>query len=94
MSDEILSSGELADRCWAIVTAAAENRPDDVGELLVSLPWPDLVTVVFGVAQLGVVLLTPGVDPRDEDARARVAEGVRALLLERAAGREPGRDGA
>lgn len=87
MTEEQLTPDELSDRVWAIVAAAAENRPDDVDELLVTLPWPDLVTVVFGMAQLGVAMLSQGADPYDEDARARVADRVRALIVERVAGR-------
>ncbi|WP_411076656.1 hypothetical protein [Streptomyces sp. cmx-10-25] len=90
MTEEHLTPDELTDRCWAVVTAAAENRPDDIDELLVTLPWDDLVSVVFSVAQLGVGMLTRGADPRDEDARARVADRLRVLLLERAAGRTAG----
>ncbi|WP_435272201.1 hypothetical protein [Streptomyces parvulus] len=88
MTEERLTPDELGDRCWAVLAAAAENRDDDVDELLVTLPWDDLVSVVFTVAQLGVGLLSGGADPRDQEARARVAETVRRELVQRLAERE------
>ncbi|MGW0630148.1 hypothetical protein [Streptomyces sp. NPDC002758] len=86
-TEEDLNPDQMEDRVWAILAAAAENRTDDISELLVTLPWPDMVEVVFYVAQLGVALLTGGAGPRDQEARARVAARLRALLLERQAGR-------
>ncbi|MGW1039640.1 hypothetical protein [Streptomyces sp. NPDC002547] len=88
MTEEYLTADEMEDRVWAILAAATENRPEDIDELLVTLPWPDLVEIVFFVAQLGVALLTRGADPRDQDARAKVATQLRALLVERLAARE------
>jgi hypothetical protein len=88
VTEEQLTEGELTDRVWAIVAAAAENRPDDMEELLVTLPWPDAMTVVFCVAQLAVAMLSQGADPYDTEARARVADQLRALIVERMAGRD------
>ncbi|GHC26998.1 MULTISPECIES: hypothetical protein [Streptomyces rochei group] len=94
MTEELLTPDELTDRCWAVTAAAAEGRHEDVDELLVTLPWDDLVTVVFTVAQLGVGLLSGGADPRDQEARARVADRLRGFLLERLAEREGPADDA
>lgn len=88
MTEEQLTPDELGDRVWAIIAAAAENRTADVDELLVTLPWADLVTAVSGLAQLGVAVLAQGADPYDTDARARVADTLRALIVERVAGRD------
>ncbi|MGW1034314.1 hypothetical protein ACWD4Z_19255 [Streptomyces antibioticus] len=95
MSDEILTPDELHDRTLAILAAAAEGRADDVDELLVTLPWHDLVTVVFGIAQLGARIFAPSVPAMFEQTQTQAADRLRALLLERQAER-PGdaRDGA
>lgn len=90
MIEERLSPDELGDRVWAVLAAAAEDRDDDVDELLVTLPWPDLVTVVVGVAGLSVGFMAGGVFPPPDAERARLAEYFRALVLERLARREPG----
>lgn len=90
MTEEDLDVPELEDRVWAILAAAGDNRPDDVSELLETLPWSDLVTVVFGVAELNVRLMSGG----DEQARGRLVERMRAHLLERAGQRgQTGADG-
>ncbi|MGW2584528.1 hypothetical protein ACWCYZ_24915 [Streptomyces virginiae] len=87
MSDDVLTPAELQDRAWAVLAAAAEDRPDDVNELLVTLPWDDLVTVVHATARACVTILA------GPEGHARLADEVRALLLERRAERERGSDG-
>ncbi|MER6484108.1 hypothetical protein ABT264_11270 [Streptomyces virginiae] len=82
MSEDHLTADELQDRAWAVLAAAAEDRPGDVDELLVTLPWDDLVTVVHTTARACVTILA------GPDGHARLADAVRGLLLERRAERE------
>ncbi|WP_405698202.1 hypothetical protein OHA99_26730 [Streptomyces coelicoflavus] len=93
MTEERLSPDELTDRCWAVLAAAAEDRHDDVDELLVTLPWPDLVTVVCGIGAFtaGAMAGRAGLD--EATARTDVADVVRRELLERLARREGRTDG-
>lgn len=85
-SEDILTPSELEDRAWAVLAAAAEDRPGDVDELLVTLRWDDLVTVVHATARACVTILA------GPDGHARLADAVRALLLDRRVERE-GRGG-
>ncbi|MGG8409949.1 hypothetical protein ACM614_26950 [Streptomyces sp. 12297] len=87
MSEEILTTDELEDRTWAILAAAAENRSGDVDELLVTLTWDDLVTVVHATARTCArVMVGPG-------SLDQLAEQVRGHLMERRAEREGLGDG-
>ncbi|MEU3033506.1 hypothetical protein [Streptomyces griseoaurantiacus] len=88
MTEEHLSTDELQDRCWAVLAAAAEGRDQDVDELLVTLPWADLVTVVCGIGSLAVGALARSFGLDEDTARGRVAEVARGLLAERLAARE------
>lgn len=94
MTEEHLTDDELSDRVWAILAAAAEGRDQDVSELLVTLPWDDVVTVVLGIAGLSFGFMAGGVFPPSEAERARLAEHFRALLLENVAERGPTDDDA
>ena len=86
VTDRPLSDEELHARACAVLVATAENRDEDVDELLVDLVWGDLVTVMFTVANLALGYVAPrGWDVRDPAVRARLAERLRADLLARAA---------
>ncbi|WP_108986961.1 hypothetical protein [Streptomyces coelicoflavus] len=93
MTEELLSPDELTDRCWAVLAAAAEDRHDDVSELLETLPWPDLVTVVCGIGAFTVGAMAGRAGLDEATARADVAAVVRRELLERLARREGPTDG-
>ncbi|MFG2311172.1 hypothetical protein ACGFS9_21255 [Streptomyces sp. NPDC048566] len=88
MTEEHLTTDQLGDRVWAILAATAEGRDADVDELLVALPWPDLITVVCGLGALatGAVAGHAGID--HTTARGRVADAARGLLADRIAQRE------
>ncbi|MGV9875290.1 hypothetical protein ACWDUG_21585 [Streptomyces cellulosae] len=80
---------ELQDMASAVLVAAAENRDEDVDELLVALIWPDLVTVVFMLANLALGFVAPrSWDVREPAVREHLAERLRAELLSRTARRE------
>ncbi|MEU9754549.1 hypothetical protein AB0D90_15610 [Streptomyces althioticus] len=80
---------ELQDMASAVLVAAAESRDEDVDELLVGLVWPDLVTVVFMLANLALGFVAPSSwDVREPAVRERLAERLRVELLSRAARRE------
>ncbi|NEA78033.1 hypothetical protein G3I30_02640 [Actinospica acidiphila] len=93
MSEEHLTPDELTDRCWAVLAAATEQRHDDVDELLVVLPWDDVVTVVCGIASFTVGAVIGQADMDERTGRERLAEVVRRELLERLASRERPADG-
>ncbi|MGA5262439.1 hypothetical protein ACPCI0_19635 [Streptomyces griseoincarnatus] len=94
VTDRPLSDEELHARACAVLVATADNRDEDVDELLVDLIWPDLVTVVFLVANLALGYVAPrSWDVRDPAVRERLAERLRAELLARAARREGLADG-
>ncbi|MGA5339024.1 hypothetical protein ACPCK3_07395 [Streptomyces griseoincarnatus] len=93
MTEEHLTPDELGDRCWAVLAAAAEDRHDDVSELLEPLPWADLVTVVCGIGAFTVGAMAGRAGLDEPTARSRVAEVVRRELLERLAEREGPADG-
>jgi hypothetical protein len=93
VNEEYLSPDEMEDRVWAVLAATAEDRDQDVDELLVTLPWDDLVTVVCGLGSVaaGAMARRTGLDAAT--ARGRVAEVARTLLMERRAARERPADG-
>lgn len=80
---ETLTEGELIARAWAVVAAVAEERTSDVDELLRSLRWPDLTTVVYGLGNLAVDLIADrrGLDCEAPEDRAVVAEQARRLVV-------------
>jgi hypothetical protein len=93
VTEEQLTDEELQDRAWAVLAAAAEKRADDIDELLVTLPWDDMVTVVSLTATLCVGYMAGnGVFPPPEGELERTAEQLRALLLKRRAARESSHD--
>ncbi|MFD0138022.1 hypothetical protein ACFVIL_29280 [Streptomyces sp. NPDC127159] len=88
MTEEWLDQDELTARCWAVLAAVAEGRHEDVDELLVTLPWDDLVTVVCGIGSVAVGALAGPTGLDKATARERVADAARRLLMERIAKRE------
>ncbi|MCX4557956.1 hypothetical protein OHA02_17310 [Streptomyces phaeochromogenes] len=93
MTEERLSNDELYDRCWAVFALAVEGRDDDVDELLVTLPWEDVITVVCGLGSMAAGAMGRGTGLDEVAARARVAGMARAMLMERLAARERPADG-
>lgn len=87
MNEDELTPAELEDRAWAITVAAAEDRAEDVDELLVTLTWDDIVSVVYAVARTSATILA---GPR---GRAELADAIRRQLLERQAERDGHGDG-
>jgi len=79
---------EIQDRIWALMAAVASEGHTDVDVLLQDLSTDDLSTVVHGLATLALSAITPsGIDPSTPEARARLADGLRAELLRRQATR-------
>jgi hypothetical protein len=80
---ETLTEGELIARAWAVVAAVAEERTGDVDELLRTLRWPDLATVVYALGNLAVDLIAElrGLDCEAPEDRALVAEQARRLVM-------------
>ena len=91
VTEENLTADELQDRAWAVLAAVAEERGADVDELLVTLPWRDLVAVVYGIANVTVGFMAGSHDfPLTAAERTRVVVMLRGMLLNRAAGRDEG----
>ncbi|MFJ4794144.1 hypothetical protein [Kitasatospora purpeofusca] len=74
-------------RVLALLATAADGRTTDVDALLDDLTPDDLGDVVYGLASLAVGVLMPrGSDRQDPGQRARIANALRAELLQRSAG--------
>jgi predicted outer membrane lipoprotein len=80
---ETLTEGELMARAFAVLAAVAEERTDDVDQLLVTLRWPDLTTVVYALGNLAVDVIAElrGLDCEVPGDRAAVAEQARRLVV-------------
>lgn len=83
MTEESLTESEMVARALAIVATVADERGDDLDELLVTLPWPDLLTVVYAVANTTVetLALLHGLDAGTPEGRQKVAEQARRLAV-------------
>lgn len=90
MTEEDLSAGELRERALAVIAAAAEDRDDDISELLATLPWDDLISVVYGVASLCAAHMAGSRFPPDPAAMALVADHLRGRIARCAAERTDG----
>lgn len=81
-----MNNAQIQDRTWALLATVADGRYEDVDALLVDLDEDDLGHVVSGLAALAVGFLMPrGTGWQDTGRRSRVADGLRAELLRRAA---------
>lgn len=84
----MLTDHELRSRVLAVMTAAAEERYADIEPLIADLDPEEVGTLIGGLASLAVNSLIPPHLRRDPAALARVAEVIRADLLDRARGDE------
>ncbi|MER6361551.1 hypothetical protein [Kitasatospora sp. NPDC001527] len=70
-------------RVLALLATAADGRTTDVDALLDDLDPDDLGDVVYGLASLAVGVFMPrGTDRQDPDQRTRIANALRADLLQ------------
>ncbi|MFF9215507.1 hypothetical protein [Streptomyces viridosporus] len=80
---ETLNESELVVRTLAVVAAVAEERTDDVDELLRTLDWPGVTTVAYSLANVAVESLAVlyGLDSETPEGRAAVADQARRLVM-------------
>lgn len=82
----MLTDHELRTRVLSVMTAAAEDRYADIEPLIADLDPEDVGTLISGLASLAVGSMIPPHLRRDAATLARLADGMRDTLLERAAG--------
>ncbi|MGA5599865.1 hypothetical protein ACPCUF_02305 [Streptomyces griseoincarnatus] len=83
VTEEHLTESEMVARAAAILATVAEERGDDLDELLVTLPWPDMMTVMYAVGNVAVeaLALLHGLDNETPEGRQAVAEQARRMAV-------------
>ena len=83
VTEEDLDVPGLTARAMVVIATVAEGRTDDLDELLVTLRWDDLVTVMNAVADVTVqaLALVYGIDHRSPEGRQAVADQARRLAV-------------
>lgn len=90
----MLTSTEHYTRAWAVMTAVADGRYNDVDLLLADLGPQDTGTLVSNLATVAVSALIPPHLRGDPAATAHAAKHMRITLLELAATGDAEQEGA
>lgn len=89
----MLTNDEHLTRAWAVMAAVADGRHTDIEPLIADLDPEDIGTLISNLATLAVHSLIPPHLRRDPATLARLADGMRDTLLDRARGGEEDQGG-